>query len=134
MTTTTETRELTRAICFAVQGLQFAFGDFVSGKSKSVSTMDDLRETRESMALLEYLRTLARILLPLTGIVPDLQDTCLRWVEHKVTRVEGEAAKKTLTRVLKAVDRMEQQLTAHLSKPPPFEPRIVAITADRESN
>ena len=128
MTNTSESKELTRAISFARQGLQCAFGSFVSGEVTSVTGMDDMRDAREALALLEYLSGLARILLPLTGIVPELQDICLRWVDHKVTRVEGKSARERLARVLKAVDRIEDKFKDYLTKAPPFaSPRFIPL-------
>lgn len=123
----TESEDLSRAISFVRQDLYSAFDYFVSGQVKSVSAIEDQRSAQEAMALLEYLRKLAQILLPLTKVVPEYQDTCLLWLEHKTTRVEGEKARKTLSRIIKTVEKVEGALCDHLSKPPPFAPSSLAF-------
>lgn len=123
----TERQQLSRAISFARQGLSFAFHDFALGNLTKVTATANQREAREALELLRYLREVARILLPLTHIVPDMEDVCLRWLENQTTRIKGRQAKKTLARVLKTVDRIEDRLTRHLATPPPFAKSCFAI-------
>lgn len=120
MDNNTQNQQLSRAICFAREALYFAFHDFSLGKLTCVIASEDRQAAREALELLRYLRDVARILRPLTELVPDLEDVCLRWLEQNTTRVEGPTAKRTLGRVLPAVYRMEERLTEHLDTPPPF--------------
>lgn len=122
MSETTELKELARAIGIARHHLYYAFEEFVSGQTNSVSAYNDLRYVQESLTLLEYLTTLSRILLPLNGLFPELLDTCLPWTERRVTRLRGEAARKKLQRALTTVHRMEGELKQHVSKGPPIPP------------
>lgn len=115
-----QNQQLSRAISFARQGLYCAFHDFARGNVTKVTATDDRRDAQEALELLRYLREVARILLPLTNIVPDLEVVCLPWLEDKTTSVRGASARQTLARVLKAVNRIEDRLTQHLDTPPPF--------------
>lgn len=75
--------ELTRAISIARQSLTSAFGYFVTGDRTSVTFLDDVRDVREALALLEYLGEVARILHPFIEVVPELQDTFLPWWQRE---------------------------------------------------
>ena len=117
-----ELSDLTKAMAFARQALYDAFDVFARGESQSVSGTEDAREARAALDLLTYLRDLGQLLMPLTRVVSDLEETSHRWLGDAVTRISGEEARRKVAKALKAVDRLEDKLRAHLAKGPPFPP------------